>query len=272
MYTLQEWLKLDDQHLAELVAPKVSTVVVYLNGTRRWFLSQNHDWTNYVHATSLAHRKLSQLLFDHGIHTIIQPLMGYDLLDRGYGYLKMAVEQGLAELVRPEYLDWYDQSGIRVTLYGNWSATLSELGFGEVIDLLKLIAHTSHYTQRSLLMGAFADEGLDRIISMAKEVNRGEELLAHYYGQPVGPVDLIIGSGQPIIWDIPLLDINKASLYFMQAPTFCLDKATLRSILYDHLYHRINDDDLYDNLEIQEWSRLEVLGLGQRTPKGWIAA
>jgi hypothetical protein len=272
MYTLQQWLQLDDRHLTEIVVPKVSTVVVYLNGTRRWFLSQHKDWSDYIKATSLAHRKLNQLFYDHGIRTLIQPLIGYDLLDRGYGYLKMAVEQGLTELVKPEYLDWYEQMGIRVTLYGNWSATLSELGFSQVIDLLKLITHTAHFNRHSLLMGAFADEGLDRIISMAKEVTRGEELIHQYYGQPVGPVDLIIGSGQPVIWDIPLLDINKASLYFMQAPTFCLDKITLRSILYDHLYHRLNDDDLYDNLEIQEWSRLEVLGLGQRTPKGWVTA
>jgi hypothetical protein len=96
-------------------------------------------------------------------------------------------------------------------------------------------------------------------------------LVGRYYGQPVGPVDLVVSSGQPAIWDIPLLDINKASLYFLQAPTFCLNQETLRRIFYDHLYQRVNDDDLYDNLTNQEWEDIEVLGIGQRTRKGWIA-
>jgi len=43
---------------------------------------------------------------------------------------------------------------------------------------------------------------------MAKNVNQGEELLWRYYGLAVGPVDLIIGSSQPAIWDLPLLDIK----------------------------------------------------------------
>jgi hypothetical protein len=95
--------------------------------------------------------------------------------------------------------------------------------------------------------------------------------LNRYYGQPVGPIDLIIGSGQPAIWDLPLLDINKASLYFLQAPTFCLSREILRKILYDHLYQRINDDELYDNLPAETWRRVEVLGIGRRTEKGWHA-
>jgi hypothetical protein len=107
---------------------------------------------------------------------------------------------------------------------------------------------------------------------MAKSVSQGKELLNRYYGQPVGPIDLIIGSGQPAIWDLPLLDINKASLYFLQAPTFCLSKDTLRQILYDHLFQRINDDELYNDLATEVWGRAEVLGIGQRTQKGWIAA
>ena len=271
MYTLTEWHQLDDQVVANIVAQKVSTAVIYLNGTRRWFLSQNKNWTDYAKTTSAAHRQLCQLFYDHGIQTLIQPILGYDLLERGYDYLKMAVEQGLAELTKPDYQNWYQQVEIRVTLYGNWSNTLAEMGFSEVVDLLKLIAETSGYTKHKLLLGAFADEGLDNIVALAKSVSQGEELLNRYYGQPVGPVDLIIGSGQPAIWDLPLLDINKASLYFLQAPTFCLDKEMLRQILYDHLYQRINDDELYNDLTTQEWRRAEVLGIGQRTEKGWSA-
>jgi hypothetical protein len=272
MYTLQEWLLLADHKIAEIVAQRSSTGVIYLNGTRRWFLNQNKNWADYPKAAGLAQRQLSQLFYDHGFQTLLQPLLGYDLLGRGPDYLKLAVEHGLVELTSQDYRDWYHQNEIQVTFYGNWSAALAALGFGEVVDqLFELIKETGHYTKHKLLWGVFADEGLSRVISMAKAVKRGEELLSRYYGQPVGPVDLIIGSGQPAIWDLPLLDINKASLYFLQAPTFCLDQETLRHILHDHLYQRRNDDEFQDDGAGLEWNRFGVLGIGQRTKKGWTA-
>jgi hypothetical protein len=271
-YDLQEWLHLDESEIANVVAQKISTVAVYLNGTRRWFLSQNKNWANYASLTGKAQRELSQLLYDHGVYALIQPLMGYDLSERGYDYIKLAVDQGLAELAGKDYQDWYQEAGIKLTIYGNWSTILTEMGFLRVVDLLHdLIEKTSHNTKHSLLLGVFADDPLDHIVALAKNIEYGEDLLKAYYRQPVGSVDLVIGSGQPAIWDIPLLNINKASLYFMQAPTFCLNKEALRLILYDHLYQRINDDDLYDTLTAEDWRKFKILGIGQRSEKGWIA-
>jgi hypothetical protein len=272
-YTLPEWFQLDDQEITRCVTQKVSTVAVYVNGTRRWFLSQSQEWHHYAKIAGMAQRRLSQLLYDHGIQTLIQPMLGYDLLERGPEYLELAIEEGLAELGSQDYRDWYRRSQIKVTFYGNWTVALSELGFGKITDLLKdVMAETSHYHKHRLLLGIFADEGLDNIVTLAQSVRQGEELIARYYGQPVAPVNLVIGSGQPAIWDLPLLDINKASLYFLQAPTFFLERQTLRRILYDHLYQRINDDELYDNLSTKIWKEPHVLGLGQRTEKGWLAA
>jgi hypothetical protein len=272
MYSLPEWLQLDDDEIAPAAAHKAATAVIYLNGTRRWFLSQNKDWADYARSTGRAQRQLSQLFYNHGLTSLIQPLLGYDLLERGPLYLKLAVEQGLAELASKAYLSWYHQGQIRVTLYGNWAATLTELGFGAVVDSLRnVIAETQGYSKRRLLLGVFADGGMQQIVSLSRQLGPGQDLRRCYYGQPVGPVDIIVGSGQPAIWDLPLLDINKASLYFLQAPTFCLDKETLRRILYDHIYERVNDDQLYEGLRPQEWRGFEILGLGKRSRKGWIA-
>lgn len=272
MYTLPEWLQLNNQVIAEMVASRVSTAVIYLNGTRRWFLSQSDNWADYAKMTGAAQRQLCELFYTHGVQSLIQPLMGYDLLSRGQDYLHMAVTQGLAELTTKEYQDWFHRQEIRLTFYGNWSKVLLDLGFNQVAALLKQLEEiTQHYTRHKLLFGVFADEDLDHITALAREARCGEELLQRYYGQPIGPVDLIVGSGQPAIWDLPLLDVNKANLYFLQAPTFCLDQATLRRILYDHLFQRVNDDEPYNNLNIQEWGGFEVLGLGQRTRKGWMA-
>lgn len=271
MYTLPAWLQLDDEVIAGKVAEQIATAVIYLNGTRRWFLTQSKNWADYGRIAGLAHRQVCQLLYDHGLQALIQPLLGYDILARGHDYLKLAVEQGLGELTQPAYREWYHREEIRVTFYGNWLNILTEYNFSQAAALSALAAETGGYSRRQLLFGVFADEGLDNIVRLAGRVNRGEELLEGYYGQPLGPVDLIIGSGQPVIWDLPLLNINKAALYFLQAPTFCLNRESLRQILFDCLYQRLNDDDLYDNLTIEAWEGGKILGIGQRTEKGWIA-
>jgi hypothetical protein len=184
----------------------------------------------------------------------------------------MVIEQGLMELTTSGYRDWFREYEIRVTIYGNWVKELYQRDYSWVIEALTgLIEETANYTKRKMIFGVFADEGLDRISTLAKGVNKGEMLLVTYYGQPVGQVDLIIGSGQPVIWDLPLLDLNKAGLYFLQAPTFCLDQIGLRRILDDRLYQRVNDDDLYQDMLDQVWQDYSVLGLGQQTRIGWQA-
>lgn len=269
---LQEWLQLDNRKLAQIVAQKSPTAVVYLNGTRRWFLSQHKNWADYARVMQVAQQEFSQLLYEHGLQTLIQPVFGYDLLTRGDDYFKLAVEQGLAQMLTPTYRAWYHQTEVGVNLYGNWRQVLSEKGLARLADgLADLITESAVYTSRRLFLGVFADRYLDNITALAKTVDTGEALLQAYYGQPVGPVNLIIGSGQPAIWDVPLLDINKASLYFLQAPTFCLEQVTLRRILYDCIYERVNDDELYDHLTPQTWLNCKVLGIGQQTSKGWIA-
>jgi hypothetical protein len=125
---------------------------------------------------------------------------------------------------------------------------------------------------RHLLVGLFADRPLNDIVSLAGVCHDGQELIEEYYGLALPPVDLIVGSGQPAIWDIPLLDFNRASLYFLKAPTFFMTKETLRHILYDHLFERIPDDDITSLPSLnQNWTPHEILGVGQRTSLGWMA-
>jgi hypothetical protein len=189
VYTLQEWLRLDNQELARVVGSRVATAVVYLNGTRRWFLSHNRDWSDYSHSPARAQRAVSQLFFEHGVRALVQPLLGYDLLQRGQDYLVMAAEQGLAELGTEAYRSWYRDSGIRVSFYGDWPTVLPGLGFSHVARLLAGVAEeTRRNTTHSLLFGVFADGSLSQIVSLAQEVEGGDRLLEKYYGQPVSPV------------------------------------------------------------------------------------
>ena len=270
--TFEHWLRLDKEMVSEIVSAKISTATIYLNGTRRWFLTQSQDWDQYAKITGAAQRRISQLFYDHGLKALLQPILGYDLLSRGEAYLKLAVDQGLGELASADFKEWMHREEIRVTFYGNWVDPLTWHGFESMVSTLKQVeTETARYTRRQLLFGLFADEGLGRVLDLAKQAESGTGLLEQYYGQVVNGVDLIVGSGQPAIWDIPLLDINKASLYFLQAPTFCLDQLKLRSILYDHLFVRQNDDELYDDLTADVWENAHILGVGEQSRKGWMA-
>lgn len=272
MYTLPEWLRLSDDQVRRAVSRQVSTAVIYLNGTRRWFLSQSSNWADYPKLTSQAQRILNQHFFDYGIETLIQPVLGYDLVSRGSDYMKFAIEQGLGALTSSTSREWYHQNQIRVTFYGAWLAALLEHNFTDVVKALQNVTvETENYTKHKLLFGIFSDEGLQRIVVLAQQVESEEMLLEAYYGQSVSPIDLIIGSGQPAIWDLPLLNVNQASMYFLQAPTFCLTRPALRKILYDHLYQRRNDDDLYENLSSDSWRDFKILGVGRQTYQGWEA-
>jgi hypothetical protein len=272
MYTLDAWLNLSTAEIAEIVAAQATTAAVYLNGTRRWFLSRSQNWEEYTSMTAVAHRELNQLLYEHGLRTLIQPLLGYDLLERGKDYIEVVVDQGLSELFKPDYRAWFERLKVSITFYGNWREALQERGFSAVVRSLEnLVAETARYKQHKLLFGIFADEGLNRITTLARQATDGQALLSAYYGQSVSAVNFIIGSGQPAIWDLPMLDINKASLYFLQAPTFCLDQQTLRRILYDHLFIRVNDDEVPTQVSTQRWQPYQILGMGEKTEMGWTA-
>ena len=133
----------------------------------------------------------------------------------------------------------------------------------------ELAAATQSHTAHRLLLGVFADREQARLYDLCRQADSAVAWLQQYYGQDIDPrVGLVIGSGQPAVWDIPLLDLNQASLYFMQAPTYSLDRLTLRRILYDHLFQRAADDPLYDTTTAPP-EPIPVLGIGHRTDTGW---
>jgi hypothetical protein len=212
------------------------------------------------------------LFYDHGISTLVQPLVGFDLLDRGQEYLELAIQRSLAMLAGHTYLAWYRAAHIRVYFYGAWRQALASLGYQDIATQLDSVMRaTEHHTARQLIIGLFADRPLDDIVALANKCQTGSELIERYYGLGLPPVDLVIGSGQPALWDLPLLDINRASLYFLTAPTFFTTREMVRRILYDHLFERVADDSIKSlPEENQVLLSHDVLGTGHRTPLGWM--
>ncbi|BBX72709.1 hypothetical protein H7H78_08745 [Mycobacterium shinjukuense] len=271
-YSLEDWLDLGKDEICRISGERVVTVVLYLNATRRWFQSQRQDWRLYWSIAGAAHREVSQLCYSYGINTLIQPFIGYDLLSRGQDYFDTTMKY-LESLADEDYFSWFVKNQIRVYFYGNWRGAMQERGYvATAARLSEVMEETQGFSTHRLFIGLFADEGMDRIARLSQGVDDGQQLLRLYYGADMGAVDLIIGSGQPAIWDIPMLDINKANLYFLQAPTFCLTDEGLRKILYDHLFERRNDDEIQEILDPRSWENCAILGLGKNTRRGWVAS
>ena len=133
------------------------------------FKTQSDNWDDYPRLACEAQKQLNQLFYDHGIRTLVQPILGYDLLSRGSEYLAMAVENGLAQLMKPTCRAWFEAHQVRVSFYGNWVDTLCEAGYHKVVTAMQdLVDETAQYRKNKLLLGVFADDGLDGIVSLAK--------------------------------------------------------------------------------------------------------
>src|SRR6185436_5624594 len=96
-----------------------------INGTRRWYLLEGSAQANgsaqdYFTVAGRRHIELYRLFFDHGIDTLLTPVFGSDLLKRGDEYNAAIVPGGLLWLVQnPEFLQFYDEYDVRVSVYGD---------------------------------------------------------------------------------------------------------------------------------------------------------
>ena len=107
MITLNEFLVLSTEEIARLVGAAGSRVCVFpINGTRRWYLLESSEGNDYLKKTAYRHIEIYRMVFAHGIHTLLAPMFGSELLKRGPEYLELAVE-GLTWLAtHPAFLDF----------------------------------------------------------------------------------------------------------------------------------------------------------------------
>lgn len=267
--TIEDWLKESTDTIKTIFAEKLQTVVIYANGTRRWFSTRGVAQDQYFSEGAAANRNLCDMVFAHGAQSIIQPMFGQALLKRSGTELEAIIRSGFASFFDAQQMEWYKKHQIRVVFYGDWKKQLQALGFEELIGQLEQAMEvTQSHNKKQLLIGLFADQPNDQITHLAQHLEAGQSILNAYYQTDLAPVDLVVGSGHPILWDLPLLNINQANLYFLQFPTYFLSPAHFRSILFDHLFVRTAGDDQYDQVDTPSF---QILGLGAQRPQGWIA-
>jgi hypothetical protein len=199
------------------------------------------------------------------VDTLLTPIFGPDLLERGDGYLQMAAA-GMAMLANhPVFTEFYDRYQVRVRFYGDHRKYLGPTPYAYLSDLFDEITQkTSHHTKHRLLFGAFAHDATETIaeLSVRHFVEHGcpphkRTLVEMYYGEYIPPVNFYIGFDRFTAFDMPLVSTGNEDLYFMVAPSPYLTAVQLRDILFDHLYSRHGTDEPdYDDLSPEDWKQI----------------
>ena len=290
--TLDTFLAWSTEKVAEIVHANGPKVCVFpINGTRRWFMleyppdSREKFAGSYLDIMTRRHIELYKLLFDHGIDTLLTPIFGPDLLERGEDYVNLAVE-GMARLgTHADFLDFYRDYDVRVRFYGDYRKFLDHTPHNALSDIFdETTQRTLMHNRYRLFFGVFAHEAVETIAELAIEFYREHgqtpdkrTLVELYYGEYVEPVDFFIGFDKFSAFDMPLVSTGEEDLYFTVAPSPYLTEEQMRTILYDHIYVRPEGETEYTDLKPNDWSLMHTFyqanlektqGVGARTKEG----
>jgi tuberculosinol/isotuberculosinol synthase len=294
-YTIPTWSEFEHwpvECIAEHVRRDGPKVCVFpINGTRRWFMleypqeAMSKSFDTYLQIAGRRHVELYKLVFDHGIGTLMTPIFGPELLDRGQEYHRLILPGLLRTAEHPDFVNFYDAYDVRVRIYGDTERYLRGTPYEPALDAFAALErHTAAHERYRLFFGVCAHDPTETVAEIGVQFQREyghlpnkRQIVKAYYGEYVKPVDIFIGFDRPTAFDMPLIATGEEDLYFTVCPSPYLDAQTLRHILYDHLYARRIDDSSYQTLSTTDIETLvafyqanhqHVLGLGRRHKSG----
>lgn len=297
MIKLQEFLELPRVEISKLVRQSGSKVLVFpINGTRRWFAMEHGDQefsdpiTAYMDIAQTRHIEIYKMIYEHGVDTLISPMVGPEILATRDEYMDKIGGDGLARLARhEEFLEFYEKYGVRVHFYGDFRERFKDTYFEYLLELFESISEkTKNNSKFRMFYGLFADNlnSTNRVsdysVKYFKEHGRiptREEIVSMYYGEYVDKADIFIGFDRFAAFDYPLLSWGEEDMYFTTAPSLYLDDKELREILYDHIYTRrakeieyMSEEDALINpvKDFYQMNRSTVLGVGRLLHGTWI--
>lgn len=270
---INQFINLPLDKVAQIVRSSGAKVCVFpINGTRRWFLLEyppetwgERDFLTAYHEISIARQlEIYRLFFDHGIHTLMMPLFGPDLMERGSEYVGVIVS-ALAELASdPVFLDFYQKYGVRVRFYGDYRRYFKDTPHAWVCDLFDQVSETTrHNDSHRLLYGIFGHDATETVAELSVQYYQQHhslpdkrKIVEMYYGEYVEPVDFFIGFDRFSAFDMPLVATGTEDLYFTASPSFYLSQEQLRRILFDHLFSRKAEEQEYQFLQPEAVQRM----------------
>jgi adenosine tuberculosinyltransferase len=249
----EQFLNLPKEELCEIVHASETKVCVFpFNGTRRWFLLEHAEKVRenfvqaYIEETSQGYIHTYQLLFDNGIETVVAPVFGSEILNRGEEYMQQ-IGASMALLAHhADFLSFYEKYDVRVHFYGDYRRELKETKYSYITDQFDGAAQkTAAHKKHRLFYGVFASDATQSIaeLSIQHHLQTGKtptrrELIEAYYGEYIEKANIFIGFEKFSVFDYPMLNWGEESLYFTVAPSLYITEKQLRDILYDHIYLR----------------------------------
>lgn len=250
---LEQFLNLPVDEIAELVRIGGLKVCVFpFNGTRRWFFlehgqEKHQDMLSaYNDLTGKRYIEMYRMLFEHGIETVLAPVFGGDIMDRGEEYMH-AIGTAMTNLAdHPDFCSFYREKDVRVHFYGNYRKIFADGPYEFITEAFdKSTAETSTHQNHRLFYGVFGNDATEAAAEIAiqffqqhSRIPTRREIIERYYGEPIEKADIFIGFEKFSAFDYPLLNWGDESLYFTAAPSLFMSENQLRHILYDHLYSR----------------------------------
>jgi tuberculosinol/isotuberculosinol synthase len=289
---IETFHNLSRAEVAWLVQAKGPRVCVFpVNGTRRWFMLEHPPKQQvdlmpaYVDVMERRQIELCQLFFDYGVHTLLMPIFGPDLFERGEGYMRMMAE-GLTRLTsHPDFVSFYRAYGVRVRFYGDYHKYFDQTPYTYLGDLFdQVTVQTQSHDCHRLFFGVCANDASESLAELAISYHAKHgttpdkrALVEMFYGEYVPSVDLFIGFDKFSSFDMPLVATGNEDLYFTVSPSPYLTERQLRDILYDHLYARRSDETDYLDMAPEDWAFMrdfyhanlgKTLGVGARQERG----
>ncbi|MEM7333459.1 MAG: hypothetical protein AAF490_15325 [Chloroflexota bacterium] len=290
MISLDAFLELETEAVALAVKAKKSPVCAFpINGTRRWFkLEHPNRFDNglandYLEIMWREHMRAYKLLFDHGIGTILTPMIGPDIFERDENYQKLLVPGMLWLAESLESIQFFEKHQIRVRFYGDLVRCFGQDSYERVTQSFKRLTElTAVHTGPLLLVGLCASDPSESVAQFGIEHFQTHqspptkrEIVQAYYGEYIESVDFFIGFDRLSSFDMPLIATGHEDLYFMVAPSLYIDQHLIRTILFDHLFSRtVSEQYLPDESpknfmeQFYRLNRHSVIGLGRRSQDG----
>ena len=257
----EKFLKLPAEEVAKILRTGGSKVCVFpFNGTRRWFLLEyGRDFDgdaaqNYVELTTQGYINTYKLVFDHGIDTIVAPVFGGEIFNRGEEYMREIGASMELLAKHPTFLDFYKTYGVRVHFYGDYEKQLNGTPYSYICNsFIEITEKTAQNKNCRLFYGVCADDATETTAELSVDhykktgkIPSRHELIEQYYGEYIEKADIFIGFEKFNVFDYPMLGWGEESLYYTVAPSLYISSRQFKNILYDYIYLRpVQDPDYF---------------------------
>lgn len=301
----KQFLELSSKEIAEIVKLKGKPKVgVFLpDGTRRaaiiWFGYDPDDKDfaeRYVDIELNLFMKNIEIMFTHGLPTLIIPILNHDNFKRGEKFLKDTLYPVLSKLLTSKkWLDFYKKYDIKVKVYGDIEYAKKEghIDFGDFIE--KAQKNTAEHKSRRLFWGIAASNSMEHRRLMDLGINfyqihdrfpNNKEKVELYYGDSLNYVDFLIRAAAIRDSDLspPIITGKKTHYYYLVISNLIsFTPEVFKSILFDLIMARekilgkkvyskadIKGLDLNVLKEYYELNKHSVIGLGMNIGKFWL--